>query len=225
MRKISREGNIAAMETGTAGTLYIVSAASGAGKTSLLRALMERDDRLCFSVSHTTRRPRPGERDGYDYYFVGDAAFQTLVEADAFLEHAHVFDRRYGTSWAAIDEDLAAGRDVLVEIDWQGARQIRERMPGCVSIFVLPPSRGALEERLRGRGQDSDDVIAARMAAAVNEMSHCPEYDYIVWNDDFTTALADLQAVIRARRLHVTHQLMMHGEALSALVGADIRPG
>ncbi|TVO62403.1 guanylate kinase [Spiribacter vilamensis] len=213
------------METGTAGTLYIVSAASGAGKTSLLRALMKGDDRLCFSVSHTTRQPRSGERDGHDYHFVDDAAFQALVEADAFLEHAHVFDRRYGTSWAAIDEDLAAGRDVLVEIDWQGARQIRERMPGCVSIFVLPPSRGALEERLRGRGQDSDDVIAARMAAAVDEMSHCTEYDYIIWNDDFAVALADLQAVIRARRLHVTHQRIMNGEALSALIDADSRHG
>ena len=209
------------METGTTGTLYIVSAASGAGKTSLLRALMERDDRLCFSVSHTTRQPRPGERDGHDYYFVDDAGFQALVEADAFVEHARVFDRRYGTSRAAIEEDLAAGRDVLVEIDWQGARQIRERMPGCVSIFVLPPSRAALEERLRGRGGDSDDVIESRMAAAVSEMSHCREYDYIVWNDDFAVALADLEAVIRARRLHVEHQLSMHGEALSGLTGVD----
>ena len=213
------------METDTAGTLYIVSAASGAGKTSLLRALMEGDDRLCFSVSHTTRQPRPGERDGHDYHFVDDAAFQALVEADAFLEHAQVFDRRYGTSWAAIDKDLAAGRDVLVEIDWQGARQIRERMPGCVSIFVLPPSRAALEERLRGRGQDSDDVIESRMAAAVSEMSHCGEYDYIIWNDDFAVALADLESVIRARRLHVEQQLSIHGEALSCLIGADVRGG
>ena len=211
------------MVASTAGTLYIVSAASGAGKTSLLRALMESDDRLCFSVSHTTRQPRSGEHDGHDYYFVDDAAFEALVEADAFVEHARVFDRRYGTSWAAIETDLAAGRDVLVEIDWQGARQIRARVPGCISVFVLPPSRAALEGRLRGRGQDSNDVIASRMAAAVSEMSHCGEYDYIVWNDDFAVALADLEAVIRARRLHVDQQLSMHGEALSALTGVDIR--
>lgn len=224
VRKDARKGNIAGMETGTTGTLYIVSAASGAGKTSLLRALMARDDRLCFSVSHTTRQPRPGERDGHDYYFVDDAGFQALVEADAFLEHARVFDRRYGTSWAAIDADLAAGRDVLVEIDWQGARQIRERIPGCASVFILPPSRSALEARLRARGQDSDDVIESRMAAAVSEMSHCHEYDFIVWNDDFAVALADLEAIIRAKRLQVGYQLSVHAEALSALTGLDKPP-
>jgi guanylate kinase len=213
------------MEPRMTGTLYIVSAASGAGKTSLLRALIARDQRLCFSVSHTTRQPRPGEQEGHDYYFVTDAAFQRLVDADAFLEHAQVFDRRYGTSWAAIEGDLAAGRDVLVEIDWQGARQIRERMPGCVSIFVLPPSRAELERRLRGRGQDSDAVIRARMAAAVNEMSHCSEYDYLVWNDQFDVALADLEAVIRARRLRVNQQVARHALALEPLTTPDTSSG
>jgi len=210
------------MQSGTTGTLYIVSAASGAGKTSLLRALMDRDPRLVFSVSHTTRTPRPGERDGHDYHFVDEAEFRRLIEADAFLEHARVFDRRYGTSWAAVEDDLASGRDVLVEIDWQGARQIRQRLPQCVSIFILPPSRDALEARLRGRGQDSDAVIAARMGEAVSEMSHCREYDYLVWNDDFALALADLEAIIRARRLATGHQAGAHAEALARLtdVGA-----
>lgn len=221
MRKNSAQGNIAGMQSGTTGTLYIVSAASGAGKTSLLRALMERDPRLCFSVSHTTRQPRPGERDGRDYHFVDEQGFRRLIDADAFLEHAHVFDRRYGTSWAAVDDDLAAGRDVLVEIDWQGARQIRERLPDCVSVFVLPPSRDVLESRLRGRGQDSDAVIAARMAEAVSEMSHCREYDYLVWNDDFAVALADLEAIIRARRLATDQQARAHAAALAQLTGGD----
>ena len=210
------------METDISGTLYIVSAASGAGKTSLLRALMERDPRLVISVSHTTRAPRPGEVAGRDYHFVDDAAFSGLVEAGAFLEHARVFDRRYGTTHAAVEADLAAGRDVLVEIDWQGARQIRERLEETVSVFILPPSRAALEARLRGRGQDSEAVIADRMRAAVSEMRHCDEYDYLVWNDDFDTALADLEAIVRARRLRRARQLHDHGETLASLTDGAI---
>ena len=210
------------MNTGMKGTLYIVSAASGAGKTSLLRALMERDPKLVISVSHTTRAPRPGEQAGRDYHFVDDSEFLRLIEADAFLEHAQVFDRRYGTTYAAVEADLAAGRDVLVEIDWQGARQIRERMAQTVSIFILPPSRDALEQRLRGRGQDSDGVIASRMAAAVSEMSHCGEYDYLVWNDDFDTALADLDAIVRARRLELAHQAGINADALAALTDGAV---
>ena len=213
------------MNTGTKGTLYIVSAASGAGKTSLLRALMERDPKLVISVSHTTRSPRPGEQAGRDYHFVDEAEFLRLIEAGAFLEHARVFDRRYGTTYAAVEADLAAGRDVLVEIDWQGARQIRERLPQTVSIFILPPSRDALEQRLRGRGQDSDEVIASRMAAAVSEMSHCGEYDYLVWNDDFDTALADLDAIVRARRLGLAHQVGVNADALAALTDGAVGSG
>ena len=222
VRKKTAQGSIIGMNTGTTGTLYIVSAASGAGKTSLLRALMERDERLVISVSHTTRQPRPGERSGHDYHFVDDAEFLRLIEADAFLEHARVFDRRYGTTYAAVQADLAAGRDVLVEIDWQGARQIRERLPNTVSIFILPPSRDALERRLRRRGQDSNEVIAARMAAAMDEMSHCAEYDYLVWNDVFDTALVDLEAIVRSRRLHLAHQLRVHADALAALTDGAV---
>ena len=210
------------MNTGTTGTLYIVSAASGAGKTSLLRALMARDPHLVISVSHTTRAPRPGERDGHDYHFVDEAEFRRLIEAGAFVEHARVFERRYGTTFAAIEADLGAGRDVLVEIDWQGARQIRERLAQTVSIFILPPSRGALEARLRERGQDSEAVIAERMAAAVSEMRHCGEYDYLVWNDDFDTALADLEAIVRARRLQLARQLDRNADALAGLTAGAL---
>ena len=219
MREKTEEGSIKRMNQGMYGTLYIVSAASGAGKTSLLRALMERDPQLVISVSHTTRAPRPGEVEGRDYHFVDEQAFLELVAAGAFLEHAQVFDRRYGTTHAAVAADLDAGRDVLVEIDWQGARQIREQWPDTVSVFILPPSRQALEQRLRARGQDSEAVIADRMAAAVSEMSHAREYDYLVWNDDFETALADLEAIIRARRLGVARQFQRHGAALDALTG------
>ena len=222
MRKKTAQGTINGMNTGMKGTLYIVSAASGAGKTSLLRALMERDSKLVISVSHTTRSPRPGEQAGRDYHFVDETEFLRLIEADAFLEHARVFDRRYGTTYAAVEADLAAGRDVLVEIDWQGARQIRERLAQTVSIFILPPSRDALEQRLRSRDQDSDEVIASRMAAAVSEMSHCGEYDYLVWNDDFDTALADLDAIVRARRLELAHQVGVNADALAALTDGAV---
>ncbi|WP_229381914.1 guanylate kinase [Spiribacter sp. 2438] len=223
MRKKADEGSIIAMEQGMGGTLYIVSAPSGAGKTSLLRALMERDPQMVFSVSHTTRAPRPGEADGRDYHFVDDEAFLALIEAGAFLEHARVFDRRYGTTHAAVAADVAAGRDVLLEIDWQGARQIRAQWPNTVSVFVLPPSLEALEERLRGRNQDSDAVIARRMAAAVSEMAHAAEYDYLVWNNDFVTALSDFEAIVRARRLTVGRQMLTHGPALEALTAAEPR--
>lgn len=218
MREMAEKGSIIRMKTGTTGTLYIVSAASGAGKTSLLRALMERDPGLVISVSHTTRAPRPGEQEGRDYHFVDDAEFIRLIKADAFLEHAQVFERRYGTTHAAVEADLSAGRDVLVEIDWQGARQIRKRMPQTVSIFILPPSREALEQRLRARNQDSEAVISARMAAAVSEMSHCDEYDYLVWNDNFQIALADLEAIVRTRRLRRERQLHERAAALAELV-------
>lgn len=206
------------MENGTVGTVYVVSAASGAGKTSLLRALIEHDAGLAVSVSHTTRAPRPAERDGHDYHFIDEAAFLRLIEQDAFVEHAHVFDRRYGTSWAAIQSELEQGRDVLLEIDWQGARQVRERLLNVVSIFILPPSLAALEQRLRARNQDSDAVIARRMQAAVAEMQHCTEYEYLVLNDNFQQALSDLQAITRARRLGLRRQLAAQADTISALL-------
>jgi len=201
------------------GTLYIVSAASGAGKTSLLRALVREEPDLTVSVSHTTRPPRPGERDGVEYHFTDAAGFQALVEAGAFLEHAEVFGRRYGTTRAATESELAAGRDVVLEIDWQGAQQVRERMPEAVSVFILPPSRAELERRLRGRGLDSEAVIARRMEEAVSEMSHYAEYDYLVINDRFDQALADLRALVRSRRLRLDAQRERHAGVLVELLG------
>lgn len=200
------------------GSLYILSAPSGAGKTSLVHALRERDDAIGFSISHTTRPMRPGERDGVDYHFVDHAAFETMVAAGEFLEHAQVFDNHYGTARGEVEGRLAAGSDVVLDIDWQGARQVRERMPESLSVFILPPSREALAERLRGRGQDSHEVIARRMRDAVAEISHYAEYDYLIINDDFTTALAELQAIFHARRLRRAAQTERHAELLAALM-------
>ena len=178
------------------GQLYVISAPSGAGKTSLVKALLGAHPGLVVSVSHTTRSPRPHEVDGRDYHFVSPAEFARLAAAGAFLEHARVFDNQYGTGRDQVAAQLAAGHSVLLEIDWQGARQIRIGMPGCVSIFVLPPSRGALEERLRTRRTDSDAVIARRLADAATDMSHCPEFDYAVVNDRFEQAVAELLTII-----------------------------
>ena len=202
------------------GTLFIVSAPSGAGKTSMVRALMERDPDLGFSVSHTTRPPRPGEVDGRDYHFVDVPTFERLVEEGAFLEYARVFDNYYGTSRAAVEAQLAEGRDVFLDIDWQGARQVRQAWPEAVSIFVLPPSREALEARLRGRGTDSDEVIAGRMARAVDEASHYDEYDYLIVNDDFETAVGDLGAIVRARRLRLPAQQVRHADMIAGLLAS-----
>lgn len=183
------------------GTLYIISAPSGAGKTSLVKALVESAPGIAVSVSHTTRAKRPGEQDGVHYHFIDPGLFQSMVAQGGFLEHAQVFDNYYGTARATLLARLQAGVDVILEIDWQGARQVRERMPGCVSIFILPPSRAALEQRLRARAQDSEETIARRMRDAVAEMSHYGEFDYLVVNDDFNTALEDLKAIFRAQRL------------------------
>ncbi len=188
------------------GTLYIISAPSGAGKTSLVRALVEAEPDLIVSVSHTTRARRRGEREGADYHFVGAVTFQEMVGEGAFLEYARVFDNLYGTARSKVSRELETGRDVILEIDWQGARQVRAAMPDAVSIFILPPSRHELERRLRRRGQDSDGVIAGRMQAAVNEMSHYDEYDYLVVNDRFEPALGDLRALVHCRRLRLTAQ-------------------
>jgi len=185
----------------TSGTLYVISAPSGAGKTSLIKALLERDRRLRLSVSYTTRAPRPGEVEGVHYHFVDSAAFLRLVAAGAFLEHAQVFGNWYGTAEATLRSGLAEGQDLVLEIDWQGARQVRGCFPEAVGIFVLPPSVAALDVRLRGRGQDGEPVIAARMAQAREEIGHYRDYDYLVVNDAFDVALDDLAAIVRAQRL------------------------
>lgn len=186
-------------ETNDRGNLHVVSAPSGAGKTSLLRALIARRDSLVFSVSWTTRPPRAGERDGCDYHFVSSERFAAMREAGAFLESATVFGHGYGTGAADVETLRDAGRDVVLEIDWQGARAVRERVPEAVSIFILPPSREVLRARLAGRATDSEAVIAHRMAAATDEMRHWREYDYVVVNDDFARALNNLAAVFDGR--------------------------
>ena len=179
--------------------LYVISAPSGAGKTSLVKALLAARANLAVSVSHTTRRQRPTEIDGRDYHFIDVARFEQMVAAGAFLEHARVFDNYYGTGRAQLEAQLAAGRDVVLEIDWQGAQQVRAALPGCISIFILPPSRATLEQRLRGRGTDSPEVIARRLADAVADMSHWSEFDYVVVNDCFEQAVTELSAILDGR--------------------------
>jgi guanylate kinase len=181
------------------GRLFVIAAPSGTGKTSLVRRLMAQVPTLGFSVSHTTRTPRPNEQDGRDYHFVSAEQFRAMIAAGEFLEHASVFDNLYGTSQAAVESALANGRDLLLEIDWQGARQVRERLPEAIDIFILPPSRAALEERLRGRGTDSAEVIARRLADSVTELSHWAEFRYVVVNDRFDAALADLERIVAGR--------------------------
>ena len=178
------------------GQLYVISAPSGAGKTSLVRAMLAARTELVVSVSHTTRTPRPHEIDGRDYHFVSAAEFRRLAGRGAFLEHAQVFDNYYGTGREQVSARLASGSSVLLEIDWQGARQVRQSVPDCVSIFILPPSRAVLEERLRARRTDSDAVIARRLADAATDMSHAPEADFVVVNDRFEDALAALGHII-----------------------------
>jgi len=179
-----------------AARLWVISAPSGAGKTSLVKALLAARANLAVSVSHTTRRQRPNEVEGRDYHFVDIPRFEQMVAAGAFLEHARVFDNYYGTGRAQLEARLAAGQDVLLEIDWQGARQVRAALPSCTTIFILPPSRGALEQRLKGRGTDSPEVIARRLADAVADMSHWHEFDYVVVNDRFDQAVAELLAIL-----------------------------
>ncbi len=202
------------------GTLYIISAPSGAGKTSLVARLLETRENLTVSVSHTTRAPRPGEQDGTHYHFTDAETFLAMIEDGAFLEHARVFDNHYGTSRAAVQEQLDGGLDVILEIDWQGARQVRKLMPGCQSIFIVPPSRAELESRLRSRGQDSDQVIERRLGEAVKEIEHHVEYDYLVVNDDFDTALGDLQSIFRANRLTLRPQLERQRALLADLLAS-----
>ncbi len=206
-------------QRGSRGALYIISAPSGAGKTSLIDALLDKmGEGLALSVSHTTRQPRPGEVDGQDYHFVDSPAFREMIDAGVFLEHAQVFDNFYGTSSLSVEEQLSNSQDVILEIDWQGARQVRKVLPEAVGIFIMPPSREALEERLRGRKQDDDEVIARRMRAAVSEMIHYREYDYLIFNDAFEVALEELAAVMRSRRLLLPVQERHQADLLAALL-------
>ena len=200
------------------GTLLIVAAPSGAGKTSLVRALSESLVGVVVSVSHTTRPRRPREQEGVHYHFVDDARFQDMVDAGEFLEYAQVFDRRYGTARASVQHKLAQGLDVILEIDWQGARQVRQNLPHCLSIFILPPSRQALEQRLRARAQDSEETITGRMRAAVQEMRHYDEFDYLVVNDDFDQALATLKVIVLAGRQQLVSQAATRRELLTSLL-------
>jgi len=181
------------------GRLFVIAAPSGTGKTSLVRALMARQPRLRFSVSYTTRPPRPNEVDGRDYHFVSREQFQRMVDAGEFLEHARVFDNAYGTGVTTVNDALAAGQDLVLEIDWQGARQVSQKLPEKCSIFILPPSRAALEERLRARRTDSDDIIRRRLEDSVTELSHWHEFDHVIVNDRFEEALDRLEDIVQGR--------------------------
>lgn len=200
------------------GTLYIISAPSGAGKTTLVDAVVERVPDVAVSVSHTTRKMRPGEIDADDYYFIDEDEYLRMVKAGEFLEHASVFDHHYGTSRQHIQEQLLQGVDVILDIDWQGARQIRDLMPDCHCIFLLPPSVDTLRERLTGRGQDSDEVIERRMQRAVSEMSHYGEFDSIVINDDLEQAIIDISAIFISNRQKLEYQRQKHSELLAKLL-------
>jgi len=200
------------------GNLFIITAASGAGKTSLVRAMLQADQQIKLSISYTTRPPRPGEVNGVDYHFVDEATFLKMLDEGDFLESAHVHEARYGTSKTCVDEVLARDEDLILEIDWQGAAQVRELYPEAVSIFILPPSIPELESRLRGRGQDSEQVIAKRLAAARSEMSHVGEFEYVTINDKFEQALQDLMAIVRTQRLKCDKQLVRHAELVKGLI-------
>ncbi len=200
------------------GTLYIVSAASGTGKTSLLKEMLQQTQDVVVSVSHTTRVMREGEKNAVHYHFVEKSEFESLINEGDFLEHAQVFGNYYGTSQSAVKQQLAQGLDVILEIDWQGAEQVRRLMPDAVSIFILPPSKSALLSRLQGRGQDSQEIIDGRMKEAVSEMSHYNEFDFIVVNDVFDTALSDLKAIFNAGRLNNKRQSQAHAEMIGDLL-------
>jgi guanylate kinase len=200
------------------GSLFIVAAPSGAGKTSLVNALVERMSDVRLSISHTTRSKREGEVDGRDYFFVSQDEFAQMRDAGAFLESATVFDNSYGTLSETVNDQLSQGNDVILEIDWQGAQQVRKNHPECIGIFILPPSQDTLEHRLRGRGQDNEDVIARRMRDAKSEMSHYIEFDYLVVNDDFDQALEELSAIILAQRSSIRIQKQKQQTLLTELL-------
>jgi guanylate kinase len=206
------------MQNTPTGTLYVFSAPSGAGKTTLVKALLEQTIDIGVSVSHTTRAPRDGEVDGKDYNFVSQDTFKGLIDQSAFLEHAQVFDNFYGTSQIWVEQELEAGRDVILEIDWQGAQQIRQQMPHMVSVFILPPSREELLKRLTGRGTDSQEIIDRRMQDAVSEMSHYGEFNYLIINDNFDTALQELRSIVIARRQRTAAQSQKQQSLLENLL-------
>ncbi|MBV1905341.1 MAG: guanylate kinase [Pseudomonadales bacterium] len=196
------------------GRLILVSAPSGAGKTSLVAALLEQMDNLCLSISHTTRAKRPNEQDGKNYHFISLANFDEMQRNGEFLESANVFGNRYATSRSVVTTELAKGIDVILEIDWQGAQQIRQNFSNSISIFILPPSRDALQERLKSRGQDKPEIIRQRMSDAIEQMSHHVDFDYLIVNDDFDIALQDMSTIIRAARL----QLPQHNSGYRKLI-------
>lgn len=202
----------------TRGNLFILSAPSGAGKSSLITALLKKHADMKVSVSHTTRSPRPGEENAVHYHFVSADEFKALIAKDDFFEWAQVFDNYYGTSKQAIESQLNAGIDVFLDIDWQGAQQVREIMPSVQTIFILPPSKTELEQRLNNRGQDSAEVIAGRMAKAQSETSHYNEYDYVVVNDDFETALSNIETIVLAQRLTLKAQASRHHDLITNLL-------
>jgi guanylate kinase len=200
------------------GNLFVVAAPSGGGKTSLTRALLEREPGILLSVSYTTRPPRPGEKDGIDYHFVTPKRFQELKDAGEFLEHAHVHGNWYATSATWLRKQIEVGQDVLLEIDWQGAAQVRKLIESAVHIFILPPSLASLEERLVRRGQDDERTIARRLTAAREEMRHCGEFDYVIINQEFASALDDLSAIVRASRLRIAQQRVRYKALLAQLI-------
>jgi len=199
------------------GTLYVISAPSGAGKTSLVAEMLKQDEKLGVSVSHTTRAMRTGEQDGVNYHFVGRDEFEAMINRGDFLEHADVFGNYYGTSQIWVKQTLATGQDVILEIDWQGAEQVRHLIPDCVSIFIVPPSPETLKERLTGRGTDSPEVVERRLNEAADECSHAVEFDYLVVNDEFSTALDDLLSIVRCHRLRMQAQQFRHSGLLARL--------
>jgi len=200
------------------GTLYIVAAPSGAGKSSIVNACLARDPSIALSISFTTRAPRPGERHAKHYHFISVAEFEAMIDAGGFFEYAKVHGDWKGTARQSVEPQLAIGRDVLLEIDWQGARQIREQVPDAVSIFILPPSREALEERMRKRGQDSEATIAKRLANAREEMMHFDEFDYLIVNEVFESAVDDMHAILTASGLRRSLQCQRHAELLASLL-------
>jgi guanylate kinase len=200
------------------GKLYIVAAPSGAGKSSIVNACLARDPNICLSISFTSRAPRPGERHAEHYHFVAAAEFERMVAAGDFFEHARVHGDWKGTARQSVEPQLAAGRDVLLEIDWQGALQVREQVPDAVSVFILPPSRQALEQRMRSRGQDSEAVIQQRLAAAREEMSHYDEFDYVIVNEHFDTAVDEMCAIFTASRLRREAQAVRHAGLIRTLL-------
>lgn len=206
-------------QAGEQGTLYVISAPSGAGKTSLVSGMLQEDARLGVSISHTTRPMREGEQNGVNYHFVSRSEFEAMVARGDFLEHAEVFGNYYGTSQVWVRETLAKGQDVILEIDWQGAEQVRRLIPECVGIFIVPPSAEILRERLVGRGTDAPEVIERRLREAEEECSHAVEFDYLVVNDEFDQALTELLCIVRSQRLSMRNQQIRHARLLAGLSG------